>query len=258
MKNSATIVQLATPNIDLYAKFSIASVNEYCRFHRYPHFVQRSKTVSELHVNWSKIDLLQHALEKFDSKWIVLVDADTLVADRSQTIGFFIEQFGNEQTHIMMSMDTLVLRLMWKYPRPARKKRPNAGFIILRNSNLGRKIITHWLQAASGEGALYNDIHPRNQLVYWNFVMPNYLEHQVILPGYIMSKPYLFSRWLKTMPFLYHLSSSSASQRCKKMRSLYYQLNSKGYLNPICQQLANHREGLMNLSLVNPLSPVNP
>lgn len=212
-----TIVQLATSNIDDYALYSIASIRKYARHHDYEYWVQREKSVHDLHINWSKIDMLSKVMDRSpsgDRSYIVMIDADTVIVNPSRSIEYFIEKYQENETAIFMAKDT-PFHINFK-------KVPNAGFVIVKNNELGRAIIKKWMHAAYHEGKQFNDTHPRNQLVYWNCVEPIYKKNQVVLPGHYFHKPFW---WMPKPPkkwsFLYHVSSTKSSDRRELMRYYY-------------------------------------
>lgn len=209
-----TVVQLATPNIDVYALYSILSINFYCKKHGYEHVVQREKTVEDLHINWTKIDLLDTAFDFYpDNDFILLIDADVIISDYNKSINYFVEKYGSKDAHIIMAQDT-PLKLI-------RSPRPNAGFVLLRNSEIAKSMVKAWIKASTGIGAHYNNTHPRNQLVYWNYVMPEYLKHQVVLPRFYFQKPlYLFNKNIIPSKFLYHVTQSDKDNRIEKMKTM--------------------------------------
>lgn len=211
------IVQLATSNIDEYALYSIASIRKYADNHGYEYSVQRKKSVLDLHVNWSKIDMLSKAMDNSpdgDNSYVVMIDADTVIVNSSRPIEYFIEKYQKHETAIFMSKDT---PFHFNF-----KKVPNAGFVIVKNNDLGRTIIKKWMHAAYNEGKQFNDIHPRNQLVYWNCVEPHFKDKQVVLPGYYFHKPLWWKpKPLKRWSFLYHVSSTKSHER-RELMSYFY------------------------------------
>lgn len=213
-----TIIQLVTPNIDEYARYSVASVRKYAGVHGYRFLLQRSRTIHDLHINWTKIDFLKTALSdhsrKADNSYVVLLDADTVIINPERSIEYFIDRYGRPETDIFMAADT-------PFQLSSRKK-PNAGFIIVRNNEVGRKIMDRWLHAAYNDGKKYNDTHPRNQLVYWNCVEPEYLRHQVVLPKKYFHKPlWWVPQPLKKHRFLYHVTSTGGKSRGAMMKTYY-------------------------------------
>ncbi|MFY0606649.1 MAG: hypothetical protein JXR10_08035 [Cyclobacteriaceae bacterium] len=212
-----TIIQLVTPNIDEYAKYSVASVKKYAIAHGYHYHIQRSKTVKDMHINWTKIDFLKNELNaasKGDDSFVVLLDADTVIVKPERTIEFFIEKYQKTDTNILMANDTPF--------QITGKKKPNAGFVIVRNNEMGREIIAKWIDASRNEGARYNDIHPRNQLVYWNCVEPLYKKHQVVLPKYYFHKPiWLIPKPANQKRYLYHVTSTGGKSRTSMMETYY-------------------------------------
>ncbi len=215
MSNPKVIaVQLATPQIDEFAKYSLANVGQYCRQHGYGHYVQRTHTVPDMHINWSKIDLLRHVFDTFkEAEYYVLFDADIIIQDFDKSVDFFLEKYADANTHILFSADT-PLRL-------SLKARPNAGLIIIKNSPTGKKIIDRWIEASRTDGAQYNDTHPRNQLVYWNCVMPQFESVQKVLPRSYFVKPlYFFGKQFMPTSFLYHMTQSDKSARAQEMKRM--------------------------------------
>ncbi len=213
-KVKVTVVQLVTPNIDSYAIFSILSINHYCKIHGYKHFLQRHKSVKDKHINWSKIDLLQKAFE-FDATcdYILLVDADTIITEYEKSVEFFLDKFAKPNTEIIMPQDTPLKITL--------QPRPNAGFVLVKNSTIGRSIISDWIAASVGKGKHVSDIHPRNQRVYWYYVMNDYLDVQIVLPRWYFQKPlFLFGKNVIPSKFLYHVTSSSIEERIKTMKQM--------------------------------------
>lgn len=247
MSKKVVVVQLATPNIDSYAKYSVASVNEYCLRHGYTHYIQRNKTIDDLHINWSKIDLLKESLN-IPCDYLVLFDADVVIAGIDKSIEDFIAESGTTDTEIMMPRDTYFAIGKRRKRRPPRHIRPNAGFVILRNSETSKEIIQEWLDQARGEGSIYVDMHPRNQLVYWNFVMPKYLDKQVVLPKNTTSNgKNVISSLFSSKPFLYHIMMAEEGKRVEKMKAVYEKFNAGDRLEIVSKQLDNNPEGLIEI-----------
>lgn len=239
------IVQLATPNIDEYARYSIASIKKYAQRHGYEYIVQRKQSVLDLHINWSKIDMLSKALDnstKGDSSYVVMIDADTVIINRDRPIEYFIERYQKSETAIFMAKDTpFHINL---------KKVPNAGFVVVKNNDTGRSIIKKWMHAAYNEGKQYNDIHPRNQLVYWNCVEPFFKNNQIVLPGYYFHKPlWWLPKPLKSWSFLYHVSSTKSRKRHELMREFYDKIwNDDENLSEVNALLENNNNELIKVN----------
>lgn len=248
MSSKVVVVQLATPNIDQYAKYSIASVNQYCHRNGYRHFIQRSATIDNMHINWTKIDLLRKGLE-IESDFTVLFDADVVLAQHDKRIESLVECYAKENTQIMMPRDTYFAFGEKRKRRPPRHIRPNAGFIILKNTDKAKSIVDEWLNQAVGDGKIYSDMHPRNQLVYWNFVMPKFLNSQVILPDHLTSNgKSVIPKMLKSKPFLYHIMMSNDQNRLKKMSDIYSEFCETTYLSKISKELSSKQEGLIEIN----------
>lgn len=239
-----TLLQLATPQIDNYAKYSIASASEYAKRHGYDLFVQRSQIIQDLHINWTKIAAIRDVLsmsEMAHNSFVVLLDADTAILDYNKDISYFLDRYGNPLISIFMAADTPFTF--------STNKRPNAGFIIVRNDATGRAIIDRWIDAAYTDGAKYNNVHPRNQLVYWNCVEPEYAPRQQVLPKRYFHKPI----WWVPQPFpsrrfLYHITSTDGAKRAGQLENYYFKGGgSEETLRQVSIQLQEKTDGLIQV-----------
>lgn len=199
------ICQLITPNIDDYAKYSVSTLLKYATHHGYQYAIQRDALVDDLHINWSKIKLLQILLkEKYD--YVVLFDADLILTDTMLSIEQLIEK-GSEKTLIYMVEDTPIFK----------KYRPNAGIIGIRNVPKGREIIEKWLEAAYADQDLA-DTHPRNQNIYWKYLMPGLVDNQCLIERRLVSKYNTLEKLLGYGKFAFHFTSTSNAKRLKQMK----------------------------------------
>ncbi len=241
MSLTFTILQLATPNIDAYAKFAIASVNRYAEKYGYGHAVQRGSLIHDMHINWTKIAMLKEALDKGLSDYLVVLDADIILTSNAHPLKSLVD-LGSKNKHILMPGDTPLFG----------GKRPNAGLIIVKNSPEGREIVDYWLYAAMNEGRHLADTHPRNQLVYWNFVMPRYKEFQTLIPRWMAPKYYPIYDYIpKKRPFLWHVSQTNGQTREHYMTRLYTaQAGEMDRLSAISRSLFRGKEGTLRLSEV--------
>lgn len=229
------ICQLITPNIDEFAKFSVASILEYCDRHNYAYFIQREKLVHDLHINWSKIKLLE-SLQGEKYEYLVLIDADILLTNLHKSI----EDFISTQNDILITMveDTHLLI----------KKRPNAGFIIIRNNAKGKEIIKDWLKAAYNDRKLA-DIHPRNQRIYWKYVMPKNLLKQALISRREVSKYlYFLNRFLDIGRFAFHFDYTKPRIRARYMSKEYMKKNKSSTYPQKASELLKQKNGLIKHS----------
>jgi hypothetical protein len=232
-KMKIAICQLITPNIDAFAKYSAASILEYCDRHDYAYFIQREKLIHDLHINWSKIRLLDLLQEK-EYEYIVLIDADILLTNLDRPLDNFINVKNDIQ--ITMVEDTHLLI----------KKRPNAGFIILRNTAKGKKIIKDWIVAAYNDPKLA-DKHPRNQRIYWKYVMPrNWMNQTLISRREISKYLYFLNNFFDIGRFAFHFDFTKPRIRATYMKKEYRRRNkSLAYLKKAVE-LLKQKNGLIN------------
>lgn len=238
MKRDITIIQLATPNIDSFAKYSIASINHYAQKHGYKHQILREQTIPNLHINWTKIDYLTKTLSSSSSEFVLLIDADAIIVNVRKALDDFIVD--GDRYEIYMPRDTPFFSGFF---------RPNAGFILVRKSSKGQEVIDKWLYAAQNEGKHLNDVHPRNQNVYWNYVMPRYKSIQKMLPRHFFRKP-----WKITDPknnsyrFIYHATNTDHDIRAQWMKDFYYRfIGDVGTADKVDEKLKAHTYGIIDM-----------
>ena len=236
MKTTFSIYQLSTPQIDYFAQYSIASILNYARKFGYSYCVLRSKIVDDMHINWSKIEMIRRALETSQSEWVVLFDADMVVMNMKNRLDFFLKKIDNN-IHILMSEDTLFFG----------KNRPNAGFILVRNSHRGKQIISQWLHASRNEGSYLANIHPRNQQVYWTYVMPKYYQNQKLISRMYFSKYQWITQIISYGKFAFHVTQTTVEKRKKSMEKLYFRNHETKTISEIANILRNQKEGFIIL-----------
>lgn len=211
-KNQPTfhIVMLATPQTDHYSGPPIRLWKSYARQHGYSFSVCRDRLINDLHINWSKIELVRKSLNQRSEDFLLLVDADTLVVSPSVPLGDLIKN--NNQ--IMFASDTPFPRLSPDFRHLAlrlrlrRARLPNAGFMLIKNTGFSQKFFTDWLQLARGKLAAYADIHPRNQNVLWRGLLNQHRTEIGIYKKEIlrMTVPGQIARLKDHNPFAVHFS----------------------------------------------------
>ena len=165
------VIMLATPEIDDYAQHSCALWSAYCALKGYRFFRYTERMVPDMHVNWSKIEMVRRHLTKSRADVVTLVDADTYVCNPEMSLTNLLERASPKV--MVFAPDTTrngIVELPLNY-RAALKHRtmrlPNAGFIIMENSAFARQFFDDWLDLARGSLNHLADTHPRNQRVLW-------------------------------------------------------------------------------------------
>jgi len=236
MNSKFDLYQLITSNIDDYAQYGMASVYEYAQKHGYSYSVQRSQLVKEMHVNWTKIEMIRQALLLSASEWVVLFDADLILMNSEISLDFFIEKVPSH-IHILMPGDTHFFK--WR--------KPNAGFIMVRRSEEGIKIVNDWISASRGEGSELADKHPRNQRIYWKYVMPKFYNNQQLISRKYCAKYHWFYRFIGHGIFAFHITQSNIKTRSEIMKKLLLQNTKEERIEWVIAHLKSHGSGLLKL-----------
>ncbi len=169
---SFDVVMLATPNIDYYAAETRANWQSYCDRHGYRFICWREVLLSDLHVIWSKLEMLRKQMEQSDADWVLLVDADTIVNRPEMQLTDLLSKYPNKD--IVISED---VSRRWGLPIPLSftsvwlsksLRPPNTGFMFIRNSNYGRNFLRRWIDfARTPQYKKAAATHPRTQRVLW-------------------------------------------------------------------------------------------
>ncbi|UZD90347.1 hypothetical protein [Cognatishimia activa] len=186
-KKSCDVIMLATPEIDHYAQHSSALWAAYCERKGYNYFRYSERLIPDMHVNWSKIEMVRQHLAKSTAEIVTLVDADTYVCNPDLSMDAILERFFPKA--LVFSPDTarvgaIELPFNIRAALEYRKIRlPNAGFIVMRNSKFVRQFFDDWLDLARNELSHLADLHPRNQRVLWRGLMFKHRSQIALLGG---------------------------------------------------------------------------
>lgn len=171
MPSPPEVIMLATSDIENYAQYSRAAWEKFCAVRGYGFFHYPDKLLSDMHINWSKIEMVRQHLATTKTDMVVLVDADTYVCDPGLHLGAIADSYPDKD--LMFSRDCrnigpfvfpLNHEAAFKYKT---RKLPNAGFVMIRNTEFSRKFFDKWLDLARNELNALADTHPRNQRVLW-------------------------------------------------------------------------------------------
>ena len=190
-----------------------------------------------MHINWTKIALLQHAIKSDQRGYSCLIDADTVVIDYHFSFDGWIRQMGGRYG-ILMTKDT----------DPFNPNRPNAGLILV-DHEIGGQIIDAWIYASRNEGSHLADTHPRNQLVYWNYVQPKYEYLQLTVSNSYATKFQIWKPYLKAQNrFLFHFTQSNENRRVRTMKWNYEKFGGDmTNLSFVSERLNEQQKGLITL-----------
>lgn len=167
------VVMLATPNIDYYAAETRANWQSYCDRHGYRFICWREVLLTDLHVIWSKLEMLRQQMQQSDADWVLLVDADTLVNKPEMQLSDLLDKHPGKD--IVISEDVsrrwgIPVPLSFTSVRLSKSLRPpNTGFMYIRNNDYGRMFLQRWIDfARSAEHEKAAATHPRTQRVLWS------------------------------------------------------------------------------------------
>ncbi len=168
---SVDVIMLATPPLEHYACHSVRLWQTFCAnrgysFRRYP-----DQLISDMHINWSKIEMVRRHLVRSKADVIVLVDADTYVCPGAVGIENLLKAHCHKDIVFASDCRRLMgIPLPLNIPAVVRHRTPclpNAGFVAMKNNGFSRWFFDEWLDLARNRLADISNIHPRNQRVLW-------------------------------------------------------------------------------------------
>ncbi len=186
---SCDVIMLATREVDEYAQHSRLLWSKYCtrRGYQFQHYSDR--LVPDMHVNWSKIEMVRRHLSKSRAEVVTLVDADTYVCNPNLCLTDILDRASPKS--MVFAPDTVKygwLELPLNVPATIKHgalRLPNAGFIVMENSEFTRQFFDDWLDLARNGLNHLADRHPRNQRVLWQGLYFQNLEKIGLLEGQI-------------------------------------------------------------------------
>lgn len=162
---------MATPEIDHYAAGTRLSWERYCVRHGYPFFLYDRKILPDLHINWSRLEMVRERQREGGSDWVVLVDADTFVVDETFTFDRLVAPYAGKD--VLFAPDATRRFGAWLpldlggFAICRTRRPPNGGFILVRNNDFGRYFFDQWVALARGTLRHLANRHPRTQGVLW-------------------------------------------------------------------------------------------
>ena len=165
------VIMLATCDIENYAQYSRTAWEKFCGVRGYCFFHYPDKLLSDMHINWSKIEMVRRHLAATKADIVVLVDADTYVCDPRLDLGAIADSHPDKE--LIFSQDCrnigpFVLPLNYEAAfKYKTRKLPNAGFVLIRNTDFSKRFFDKWLDLARNDLKALADTHPRNQRVLW-------------------------------------------------------------------------------------------
>ncbi|MFZ0486972.1 MAG: hypothetical protein WAL83_08230 [Arenicellales bacterium] len=184
------VVMLATPEIDHYAAATRLSWERYCAHHGYDFFLYDRQILPDLHINWSRLEMVRERQRAGGADWVVMVDADTFVVDESFGLDRLVAPYAGKD--VLFAPDAtrrfgFWLPLDWGGFATCRTWRPpNGGFILVRNNEFGRYFFDRWIALARGSMRHLANRHPRTQGILWRGLYRRYRDSIAVMYGEVV------------------------------------------------------------------------
>lgn len=181
---------LATQEIAHYAGATRRSWSSYCRKHGYDFFVGERRILANMHINWTRIEMIRRRLRSSQADWIVLVDADTFVTDDDFTLDRLVAPYAGKD--VLFAPDAARRFGMWLpldlkgFVTCRTRRPPNGGFVVVRNNAFGKYFFDRWLELARGSLRHLADRHPRTQGILWKALYRQHRDRVAVMRGEVV------------------------------------------------------------------------
>ncbi len=181
---------LATPHIEYYAAATRANWQAYCDCHGYEFMCWREAVLHDMHLIWSKIELMRRHMRGMKADWLVVVDADTVVNKPERTLADLV--LAHPGKDFLISEDCtrrfgIPVPLSVRGVVSARSLRPpNCGFMMIRACDFGTRFLDEWLENGRGKLSHVADVFPREQWVLWLSLFREQSERIAVLGAEVM------------------------------------------------------------------------
>lgn len=167
-KHNIMILMLCTSNYDHVCNNSIHQVSTYSKIHNYKFKVFRNKLNDNLHINFSKFEMVKQAMISYpEIEYFVMLDADVIFTSYDLTIESLIYNYSNNpNAKCFAPVDTLHGLITPYFSIAIYNTSINAGLMIWRRD--ASDLLQKYLYVAEHTkcGTKYNNSHPRNQNVW--------------------------------------------------------------------------------------------
>jgi hypothetical protein len=205
-----------------YADVSIKNHNQYCVKHNYNYVfgVFKKEEYQNLHPTWIKILFLNMYLDFFD--YVVWIDADCVIVDKSKKIEDFIE----------VGVDLVVPKMELDRESNQMWTTISTGFMIFRNSIFSKHLLKYLIDVDPQEKnrgfheQTVLDNYLRQQGVFENSENLKFKRHEDLLEPHISNNikvlPYKYHKCYfdGEFSFLYHAGGNSITKKERLIESL--------------------------------------
>lgn len=178
------MVALCTENYLPVGEKGIEELRDYCNENDYEFKLFDKQLLDDLHINFTKMKIMEEELKKDDVDYTILSDVDVKVLDDEIKMEKIINKHMNGGHVLAMPEDTRCFRLFDK--TWVRKNQNgnlfNAGLIIGKNGKEASDIMADWIKMARNECNKEANTKPRNQNVFDTCVYPKYKEKIATIP----------------------------------------------------------------------------
>ena len=181
------LVALCTPNYLTVGEKGIEGLRDYCDKNDYEFKLFDKQLVKDLHINFTKMKIMEEELKKDDVDYTIISDVDVTVHDDAIKLEKIIEKHMKEG-HVLAMPEDFISRCFkfsnktWLKYRRGGLNLFNAGFIIGKNGKEASEIMGDWLSMARNECKKEANTKPRNQNVFDTCVYPKHKEKIATIP----------------------------------------------------------------------------
>lgn len=177
------VFMVATPEIDNYSRYTIKQNRKWAESQGYDFVVytRKSEAMKDLPVNFSKIQYSLDLLNTDNYDYVMYIDADAIVHRVDYDVRHIIKSYMTGTRSILFGEDCYSAKVCSK------PGRINSGVFIVKNNNLGKRVLNLWKDSTRGRCSNLVNVFPNCQLIFTNCVYPRMFFSVGIIPFNIIN-----------------------------------------------------------------------
>lgn len=171
------IVMFCTPNYYERGKDGVEFMKKYAAHHGYDFVLHEDRLMDDLHVNFTKMKIMEQETAREDVDFTVMSDADISGKRIDIPMENVIKASGTGENGVVLSMPKDVVhgaRLFGKFYKFKQDEPYNSGFMIAKNGKQASEIFADWVSSARNECSEEANHHPNDQRVLKKCVLPKH------------------------------------------------------------------------------------
>ena len=190
-KKKIRVVMFCTPNYRDRGQAGVDFMRDYAKKHGYEFKLYEDQLLDDLHVNFTKMKIMEQETKRNDVDFTVMSDAD--ITGKRMDIPLenivAMSDLGDERVVGMPKDVVWGGKYLGKWVNMKQDSPYNSGFMVAKNCPDASEVFSHWIESAKGECSEEAKRHPNDQLVMKKCLLPKYGHRITNVPWQVAGLP---------------------------------------------------------------------